>query len=196
VNLNHFSYNWWNEWLSPDIDSDGITDIPYPIAGNTNNYDYFPLITSHVLIKPLLMEPRANETYSEIIYIYWIPARDTEDHNVSYSLYYSSDNGISWILIIASLSSNYYEWEVNNLPTGNYKLKIIARCSIGVESEIQSNSFNIKSSITTTEPELSTTNVLTFPTTITTAPTISITPSFTLIVVISLLMVLLKRRRM
>ncbi|MFX1512167.1 MAG: right-handed parallel beta-helix repeat-containing protein [Promethearchaeota archaeon] len=41
---NVFSYNYWDDWTSPDTNDDGIVDEPYPIEGDANNQDPFPLI--------------------------------------------------------------------------------------------------------------------------------------------------------
>ncbi|MHA2277867.1 MAG: right-handed parallel beta-helix repeat-containing protein, partial [Candidatus Kariarchaeaceae archaeon] len=39
---NIFSFNYWNDWVSPDADNDGIVDIPYSINGSSNNQDQTP----------------------------------------------------------------------------------------------------------------------------------------------------------
>jgi parallel beta-helix repeat protein len=41
---NSFSYNHWDEWTSPDLNKDGIVDVPYQISGYQNNMDQFPLV--------------------------------------------------------------------------------------------------------------------------------------------------------
>jgi parallel beta-helix repeat protein len=45
---NVFSHNFWNEWLDPDDDADGIIDIPYLLAGFARNHDFFPLSTPNI----------------------------------------------------------------------------------------------------------------------------------------------------
>ncbi|MFQ5981207.1 MAG: nitrous oxide reductase family maturation protein NosD [Candidatus Heimdallarchaeota archaeon] len=39
---NQFSYNFWNDWTTPDTDSDDIVDMPYTIPGSANNQDELP----------------------------------------------------------------------------------------------------------------------------------------------------------
>jgi parallel beta-helix repeat protein len=39
---NTFAYNHWNQWIEPDMDADGIVDLPYRVAGTANNHDAFP----------------------------------------------------------------------------------------------------------------------------------------------------------
>jgi parallel beta-helix repeat protein len=41
---NFFYFNYWDEWITPDKDTDGVVDIPYAIDGNSNNSDPFPLV--------------------------------------------------------------------------------------------------------------------------------------------------------
>jgi parallel beta-helix repeat protein len=43
---NLFADNYWNEWINPDIDEDGIIDNPYEIDGLSNNQDAFPHISN------------------------------------------------------------------------------------------------------------------------------------------------------
>ncbi|MFX1250032.1 MAG: nitrous oxide reductase family maturation protein NosD [Promethearchaeota archaeon] len=44
---NFFSHNYWNNWISPDTDGDGIVDAPYQIEGFVSNTDQYPLITKN-----------------------------------------------------------------------------------------------------------------------------------------------------
>ncbi|MFX0174402.1 MAG: hypothetical protein ACFE9L_21195, partial [Candidatus Hodarchaeota archaeon] len=39
---NTFDYNYWDDWITPDTNYDGIVDRPYPIAGPENNTDLHP----------------------------------------------------------------------------------------------------------------------------------------------------------
>jgi parallel beta-helix repeat protein len=41
---NTFSNNYWNDWTSPDNDSDMIVDTPYAIDGDVSNSDPYPLV--------------------------------------------------------------------------------------------------------------------------------------------------------
>ena len=42
-NTNIFGYNYWNDWIGPDINNDSIVDNPYPINTSINSYDFYPL---------------------------------------------------------------------------------------------------------------------------------------------------------
>jgi len=41
---NIFTGNYWDDWQVPDIDGDLIQDNPYPLDGNVNNSDPYPLV--------------------------------------------------------------------------------------------------------------------------------------------------------
>jgi parallel beta-helix repeat protein len=42
---NTFVNNYWDEWVSPDTDQDGVVDNPYVIDGTAQNADLFPLVS-------------------------------------------------------------------------------------------------------------------------------------------------------
>ena len=41
---NVFAYNFWSTHTSPDRNYDGIVDVPFPIPGEANNADEYPLV--------------------------------------------------------------------------------------------------------------------------------------------------------
>lgn len=44
--------NYWGDWVTPDLDYDGIVDQPYTIAGFADQEDYYPRTTPTVTIPP------------------------------------------------------------------------------------------------------------------------------------------------
>jgi hypothetical protein len=42
---NSFVNNFWDDWVSPDTDQDGVVDNPYTIDGSAQNTDPFPLVS-------------------------------------------------------------------------------------------------------------------------------------------------------
>ena len=44
---NTFDQNFWSDWTSPDEDSDGFVDQPYPVFGTGSNSDLLPIATPH-----------------------------------------------------------------------------------------------------------------------------------------------------
>ena len=45
---NFIIYNHYNDWISPDEDSDNIVDVPYAIEGDSENADPYPLVDPNV----------------------------------------------------------------------------------------------------------------------------------------------------
>ncbi len=135
---NIFSYNYWNAWTSPDNDSDRIVDQPYDIGGSANNQDLYPLTLPYLLFvhkvsTPVLINPNGGEILSGMITIQWAMSIDSWDHNISYTLFYSSDNGFSWNLLQTGLSVTTYDWDTNTVADGSeYLIQVIANCSEGL----------------------------------------------------------------
>jgi parallel beta-helix repeat protein len=44
---NTFHQNYWNDWTSPDEDSNGFVDQPYLVSGTGNNIDALPIAAAH-----------------------------------------------------------------------------------------------------------------------------------------------------
>ncbi|GAH06745.1 unnamed protein product, partial [marine sediment metagenome] len=88
---NNFTRNFWDNWITPDADENGIIDSPYLITGNTEGDDLFPLsnFIKHTLSEPQIYSPNSAEIFSGLVQISWIPSEDS--HNFSlFSLFFSS----------------------------------------------------------------------------------------------------------
>ncbi len=53
---NVFIYNYWDEWISPDVDTDGIVDNPYDIDGPAYNRDNYPLTSAIRKTNPVFID--------------------------------------------------------------------------------------------------------------------------------------------
>ncbi|MHA1663997.1 MAG: right-handed parallel beta-helix repeat-containing protein [Candidatus Thorarchaeota archaeon] len=53
---NTYIYNYYDDWVSPDADSDRIVDVPYAIDGDVENEDPYPLADPNA-IPPVTEEP-------------------------------------------------------------------------------------------------------------------------------------------
>lgn len=134
---NTFVYNYWNEWISPDVDSDGIVDDPYPIDYNQDSYPLtgLDLNLPHLVLTPRILSPKENDLLNGTVYINWTLSVDSHKHVVSYTLSYSSDNGNNWTEIKSSLSYHYYRWDTTTIPDGtNYLIRVVAHCDDGCSS--------------------------------------------------------------
>ncbi|MHA1975740.1 MAG: right-handed parallel beta-helix repeat-containing protein [Candidatus Hodarchaeales archaeon] len=149
---NNFVFNFFDNWTDPDVNGDGIVDQPYLIEGTANNQDPFPVVSTvngHYLRGLELLYPNGGENLNNITTIYWTPAIDSlwfvEDHLITYTIYFSSDNGVTWELITSNLISSSYSWNTTELISGTtYWIKIVASCSAGlVIEDISDDPFRI-----------------------------------------------------
>lgn len=136
---NLIEYNYWNDWTTPDENSDGIVDLPYSLDGMTENEDPYPLtepgtgVEFHYLTPTEVMYPNGGELVYGNITITWIPAIDTLDHEVTYTLYYSNNTGTDWYEIAADLTESSWEWNSTTAGEGtNYLVLVVANCTEGL----------------------------------------------------------------
>jgi parallel beta-helix repeat protein len=144
---NVFSYNYWSEWTSPDANGDGVVDKPYVIVGSAYNQDQFSLVSSpsiHYLLLPIISTPIGGELLSDDVVIYWNTAVDTWGHNVNYNVYYSPDEGTTWIPLATSITSTSYTWDTTIVTSGtDYMLKVNATCTEELPIEYTSDIFEL-----------------------------------------------------
>ncbi|MFW9904182.1 MAG: hypothetical protein ACFFFH_07620 [Candidatus Thorarchaeota archaeon] len=100
----------------------------------------------------MILTPNGGEILSATIDIIWQLARDSQLHEVTYSLYYSADDGASWIPLVQKLNASVYSWDTTTLPDGDrYKIQIEGNCTVGLRVEdISDYSFSIHNTKTTT----------------------------------------------
>lgn len=147
-NVTVTAYNW-NTILVPDGITYSIKVVSTCSEGLTSfdiSDGYFTIRNSpHEISQVTLVSPNGGEELSGVITILWTEANDSWFHEVTYSLYYSSDNGINWILISTSISSHSFLWDTNNANDGSTLIKVVVKCSEGLTSEDTSDQpFNIK----------------------------------------------------
>ncbi len=136
---NIFSFNYWNDWTSPDVNTNGIVDIPYSIGGEMYFADSYPLVFSNLppieLVGLKIAFPNGGETLNRTIPIRWKPAIDARGDSFVYSFYYSSDGGITWVLFVQTQeipTDEYdvefqFDWNTTDMTDGsNYLIKVIA----------------------------------------------------------------------
>jgi parallel beta-helix repeat protein len=145
--FNEFILNYWNDWVAPDSDNNGIVDIPYIIEGTIFNYDNYPVIISNsiqIIFPPNLQVLKSSQIIHNEINLTWTPATDLWDLNVKYNLYYSENGGTTWDAIISGLENTNYLWIIKNLPDGsNYILLLESVNTNGLNINITSVIFTI-----------------------------------------------------
>ncbi|MHA1995995.1 MAG: NosD domain-containing protein [Candidatus Hodarchaeales archaeon] len=151
-----FRYNYWDNWTTPDVNDDGIVDNPYTIFGTSNNQDSYPLTsfsqqtTFHALFLPTIIYPTSGERLKDTITIQWESSNDSLDHQITYSVYYSSDNGKNWILLVNGLTTSKYDWNTSTLVDGSiYLIKVVVVCSEDlIMVNISDGTLSIKNNVT------------------------------------------------
>ncbi len=93
------------------------------------------VLREHVLTEPIIIVPASGDVISNRFMIQWTESIDSWDHNVTYSLYYSSDGGITWITIADIVRENQTLWYIGTLPDGQYTIKIVATSDCGLTNE-------------------------------------------------------------
>jgi parallel beta-helix repeat protein len=137
---NIFVFNYWDDWVNPDKDEDGVVDYPYVISGEASNTDPTPLSSStpslvHILTPPRILYPNGREILNAIITISWLPALDSLEHSVNYFIYYSTDSGNTWNLLASLITLTNLSWDLSLLQSGTkYMVKVIANCSEGLST--------------------------------------------------------------
>jgi parallel beta-helix repeat protein len=143
---NIIDYNFWDDWLSPDEDpADGIVDLPYILDGTGTPYppsDPHPLTTPptdvpfHFVVVPEVFYPNGGELINDTATITWRKSIDTQGHSINYTVYYSPNNGADWFEVVVNTTETYYDWNTAPLTkTAEYLVKVIAKCSEGLEAE-------------------------------------------------------------
>ncbi|MFX1284863.1 MAG: right-handed parallel beta-helix repeat-containing protein [Promethearchaeota archaeon] len=124
---NVFKKNYWNDELGIDADEDGYLDgKTYSLDGGAN-FDPLLLANHYLPTFPTILFPNGEETLSGNVTIQWTAASDPLNNLFTYNLYYSLNNGVSWIEIAKDLDVTSYLWNTLTLTnSSNYLLKITA----------------------------------------------------------------------
>jgi parallel beta-helix repeat protein len=143
---NLITHNYWNDWVAPDTDVNGVVDKPYLIEGDSNNYDQHPLVsipTDHILFPHEIISPTVGGLLSGLIIITWTEAVDTRGLDVAYDIYYSSNDGTTWAVLANDLTHQSFEWDTIAVSDGNYRIKVIATSTEGRSIDAISERFTI-----------------------------------------------------
>ncbi|MFW9996525.1 MAG: SBBP repeat-containing protein, partial [Candidatus Odinarchaeota archaeon] len=133
------------------------TDFPTVNAYDSSGggYDAFISVFQLVCIStPKIKYPTAGTIANGTITIEWSAASDIFNHSITYSVYYSPDEGATWTLLASGLTSTSYPWDTNTVPNGfSYLIKVVVTCSGGSSIEsISDEPFTIQNTISTSGP--------------------------------------------
>ena len=147
---NLFIFNYWNDWISPDINADGVVDDPYSIDSSEDNYDYYPLVhsnppQSHLLLPPMILFPNGGESLNSTIILQWVGSIDSFDHPISYSIYLSKENGESWSLIASNITGTTFQWNITSSEYNSESglIKVVASCCMQAIEDISDEFFTL-----------------------------------------------------
>ncbi len=144
--VNGFGNYWGDAYSGDDLDADGIGDTAYNFYDNSDPYPLVSFITpsTHLLSKPQLINPTNPDFISGNLAIDWMNSSDTLDHNINYSVYYSPDDGFSWIILGSGLESSQFDWDTTTVDDGsNYRIMVIVNCSEDLSHNVTTNTFTI-----------------------------------------------------
>ncbi|MHA2363024.1 MAG: amylo-alpha-1,6-glucosidase [Candidatus Hodarchaeales archaeon] len=97
-----------------------------------------------LLSTPTFIYPSGGETLNEIITIQWGTVTDDSGFIINYDLYYSVDNGNTWIQLVSGLSNTSYSWNTRTVTNNaNYLIKVVATHFDDFEDEDVSGTFSI-----------------------------------------------------
>ncbi|MGY5881883.1 MAG: NosD domain-containing protein, partial [Candidatus Thorarchaeota archaeon] len=142
-------YNYWDEWTTPDIEPDGIVDVPYDYEGGQ---DIYPLVepsgtlTCHYLSRVNVTYPNGGETLNGIVTANWTSSSSSFGYEVLYDVWFSSDSGSSWAQVAENVSVLEFDWDTTLTAGGNESLiKVTAHCSDGASvSDTSDDIFTIE----------------------------------------------------
>jgi parallel beta-helix repeat protein len=105
---NSFSKNYWNDWTGTGS---------YSLDGSSGNSDDSPLVNPFHLSTPDLISPTSDHSLlKDNVTLKWTNSIDLFDHPITYSLFYSSDDGLLWIELASGLDAAQYTFDSNILP--------------------------------------------------------------------------------
>ncbi|MFX0091975.1 MAG: nitrous oxide reductase family maturation protein NosD [Candidatus Hodarchaeota archaeon] len=147
---NIFSHNYWNEWKSTS---------PYQIFGG--GYDHHPQAipffpNAHYLLRPTITNPQGKETLISNTTIQWTSTKDSWNHSVTYSVYYSIWHHLfrNWTVLGSGLKTTTFSWDTRTVENKNYLVMVIAICTDGITTADISTRFVIENSFATENPFL------------------------------------------
>lgn len=74
--------NYWSDWTSPDLNHDGIVDVPYQCKGSIAAKDWYPLVSMSFderALPPIITSPTSMENFAtDQVTISWLPQTGAE----------------------------------------------------------------------------------------------------------------------
>jgi hypothetical protein len=88
------------------------------------------IIRNHLLSPLIIVYPNSGDKLNGVVIIGWKKVNDSLDHQIMYSLFFSSNNGESWTLLALRQANTSFEWDTTLVQDGSrYKIMVTAECS-------------------------------------------------------------------
>ncbi|MHA2494717.1 MAG: right-handed parallel beta-helix repeat-containing protein [Candidatus Hodarchaeales archaeon] len=102
--------------------------------------------TAHTLSSPTVTYPNGGEVLSETVTIQWNAAIDSWGNTVTYTIYYSPNNGQTYQLLVRDLTTTSYEWDTTAVSDGDrHRIRVEAEESMGLTAgDASDGSFSIQ----------------------------------------------------
>ncbi|MFX0013088.1 MAG: C-type lectin domain-containing protein [Promethearchaeota archaeon] len=89
----------------------------------------------HYLTRLTLLSPHQGDRLRGISILKWSESTDSLGYAVTYSVFFSIDNGMTWDSLVTGLMTNNYNWNTSKFADGRYKIKIRTISSEGLTTE-------------------------------------------------------------
>ncbi len=112
------------------------------------------IIRNHLLSPLIISHPQGGTKLKGVAIISWTSVNDSLDHQIMYSVYFSSNNGESWTSLALEYVNTSYEWDTTLVRDGSrYKIMITAECSEGESiSGFTTGTFSVQNMMTPVHP--------------------------------------------
>ena len=137
-----YDYNFFDDATGPDLNNDGIVDEPYQVIKYKNVFfdnhaqtTVYQTPMIHIITKPNGIFIDSDYPLQGKVNVAWNKSSDTFNHKITYSAYYSHDNGSTWILIVENLTFTNFVLDSTKFQDGKqYLLKIQATDESNINS--------------------------------------------------------------
>lgn len=104
----------------------------------------FTIKNPHAIQPLTLLTPEGGKTYFNPIIIHWTPAVSLFNHEVTYVISYSADNGNTWKTLTSNLNTTTFVWDSKTeKDSSQYLIQVNASCEEGAWYIATSNAFTI-----------------------------------------------------
>jgi parallel beta-helix repeat protein len=117
--------NWWDDYFGPDIDHNGIGDIPYSIPGEAGAQDRYPLVNLADISPPTIVSP------SDVTFKEGTSGRIITWHVSDANPYWYNITRNGTLIVESVWNGSSISINIGNLTAGTYLYKLVAYDRLG-----------------------------------------------------------------